>query len=300
MNESPSPSSPNSSTCSNSNSISNSSPLFKPNAKETQVAFSENVKHVESSDFEEISGRSSQMENRPLDRRLNRVNASQRKIRTSLESVKKFKPEPLKNFDIFKRSTNEADPMDWMKRFMINLPDFRWPFCRNMDDDVMAQDFDDSIHSTKSYRSGSFSFRRGSQRGGGDTAISSFRSRRRLQLSLARKNSGKLAYRTKYLRNLLTLIQISCHYLYGDGFVNWAMNVSNFVYLFVILLHFFAQICLFSFITMCILYVYPECIHNNGNGPLKQRDAFVLSWTTYSTVGYGHIAPSVDPLHVSL
>ena len=27
----------------------------------------------------------------------------------------------------------------------------------------------------------------------------------------------------------------------------------------------------------------------------KPMDAFVLSWTTYTTVGYGHISPSIDP-----
>jgi len=42
---------------------------------------------------------------------------------------------------------------------------------------------------------------------------------------------------------------------------------------------------------------YPECSSNNPLGSDNQsiwQDAFALSWTTFSTVGYGHIYPSLS------
>lgn len=98
------------------------------------------------------------------------------------------------------------------------------------------------------------------------------------------------------VHDLLRPLGMLLSLLYGDMFISWAMSVSYWKYLVVIIAQFLSQICFFTFLLYLWTIYYPECISSETS---NTRDAFVLSWTTYSTVGYGHISPSISPTVVS-
>ena len=94
------------------------------------------------------------------------------------------------------------------------------------------------------------------------------------------------------LRELFRPVLFILSSLYGDRFITWSMSATYIKYLGVVIMHFMSQIFFFSILVMSITDAFPECI---SSGRLHMSDSFVLSWTTYSTVGYGHISPSISP-----
>jgi len=106
--------------------------------------------------------------------------------------------------------------------------------------------------------------------------------------------------------------------MYGQRFITWSMmeSTSYLTYLSLIILHFFGHMVFFMILVMICTKLEPKCIRcvilylrqlficylfiimflmMLSTDQYKPMDAFVLSWTTYTTVGYGHISPSIDP-----
>ena len=106
--------------------------------------------------------------------------------------------------------------------------------------------------------------------------------------------------------------------MYGQRFITWSMmeSTSYLTYLSLIILHFFGHMVFFMILVMICTKLEPKCIRcvilflrqlficylfiimfltMFSTNQYKPMDAFVLSWTTYTTVGYGHISPSIDP-----
>lgn len=90
-----------------------------------------------------------------------------------------------------------------------------------------------------------------------------------------------------------------------DAALNWAVlrfldkvytsSMLSLVLVFVVFFYFW--IIAFACVMYGLMVHYPECSSNNPLGSDNQsiwQDAFALSWTTFSTVGYGHIYPSLS------
>ena len=73
-------------------------------------------------------------------------------------------------------------------------------------------------------------------------------------------------------------------------FLEWTFITTfpRLIFLFIIL--FFMWVILFATLMWISTEYYPSCI---AGGESFWQDAFALSWTTFSTVGYGHIYPTL-------
>lgn len=77
-------------------------------------------------------------------------------------------------------------------------------------------------------------------------------------------------------------------------YISWSFRASFFVLFLSLSIFFFVLIILFTFFLMIIGKFYPSCFqptYNIAGTPFA--DAYALSWTTFTTVGYGHTFPSM-------
>lgn len=77
------------------------------------------------------------------------------------------------------------------------------------------------------------------------------------------------------------------------AYLSWSFRASFFVLFLSLNIGFFCLIILFTFIMMLVGESYPECFvptYNEAQTPFA--DAYALSWTTFTTVGYGHTYPA--------
>lgn len=81
-------------------------------------------------------------------------------------------------------------------------------------------------------------------------------------------------------------------------YLSWSYRTSYFLLLTVFGLFYYSWVVAFALIFYGISAVYPECINSGGEmigaseGSRLFGDCFQLSWTTFSTVGYGVIFPA--------
>ena len=97
---------------------------------------------------------------------------------------------------------------------------------------------------------------------------------------------------------------ITCQYPFSrsagiiSNYLSWTYRTSYCFLFTVFAVIYFSQILIFALIFYAISSYYPQCINSNGemigHGEYARifGDAFQLSWTTFSTVGYGIIFPA--------
>jgi hypothetical protein len=84
---------------------------------------------------------------------------------------------------------------------------------------------------------------------------------------------------------------------------SWSFRTSYMMLFLVFALLYFVFILIFALIYLVIALTYPQCINSGGEpigagiGAREFGDCFQLSWTTFSTVGYGIIFPATGASH---
>ena len=103
-------------------------------------------------------------------------------------------------------------------------------------------------------------------------------------------------------RTTLSPESAHCFFIDVNGLISsyfsWSFRTSYVTLFGVFALFYYGLILLFSVLFYGIASIYPECINSagqiigEGEGARKFGDCFQLSWTTFSTVGYGVIFPA--------
>lgn len=91
----------------------------------------------------------------------------------------------------------------------------------------------------------------------------------------------------KYIFNINKLINDSI--IFG---LEWIFQATFPTVIFFFIVCFFGWVCLFALVLWIVSERLPQCLSTEKEHAYWQ-DAFALSWTTFSTVGYGHIYPAL-------